>query len=133
MRSMKAFTTADLVGSWKLESFQIEELSGTIRPWGSNLHGLLIYAPTGHMSVSINRDVIATSDNESKNLFDSILFYAGTYSIEGDIIRHQVTEASNPSRIGKELIRYTQLEGDTVRLTTPKESFGTAILTWKRI
>lgn len=120
-------------GSWSLEAFDLEK-DGNRRAWGSGLSGLLIYAPTGHMSVSINKAVENDPEQtEAENLFDSILFYSGTYRVEGDLIRHHVTNASNPSRIGKEMLRYAKLENDLLTLTTPEESFGRAILVWKRI
>ena len=122
-----------IIGTWTLDSFQIEPLEGVKRSWGNGIHGLLIYAATGHMSVSINKDVVKESESELEDLFDSILFYAGTYTVEGNLIRHQVTEASNPTRIGKEMLRYAETQGNTITLTTPKESFGRAILVWRKV
>lgn len=125
--------TNSVVGTWRLERFEIETTEELVRPWGSNAHGLLIYAPTGHMSVSINKDVVKESQKEFEDLFDSILFYAGTYQVEGELIRHQVTEASNPSRIGREMLRYAKITDNTITLTTPQESFGRAILVWRKV
>lgn len=125
--------TDNFVGTYKLESFEIEETSGKKRSWGKDVHGLLIYTSDGHMSVSINKAVENKADNDSKNIFDSILFYSGTYAVEGDVITHKVTEASNPQRIGKDMIRYAKTEGSRVTLSSPKESFGTAHLVWKRV
>jgi len=122
-----------LVGSWSLVSFEIEDNEKKITSWGKDAHGLLIYADSGRMSVSINKTVENDSENEMENIFDSILFYSGTYKIEGNLIKHQVTEASNPTRIGREMLRYAEFIGDTVRLVTPQESFGRAILVWKKI
>jgi len=122
-----------LEGTWKLNRFEIESTEGVKRPWGAAAHGLLIYSPTGHMSVSINKAVVKESENEFEDLFDSILFYSGTYQVEGNLIRHQVTQASNPSRIGREMLRYAEFDGDLVTLTTPQESFGRAILAWRRV
>ncbi len=119
-------------GSWKLESFDITEPSGNVRTWGKNTHGLLIYSPSGFMSVSINRDNEKKSGNEAKDLFDSILFYSGTYSDDGEVIRHKVTNASNPDRIGRDMIRYAKLDGDLLTLKSPVEGFGQATLVWRR-
>lgn len=113
-------------------SFDIEDPNHQKRPWGKNTTGLLIYSTDGHMSVSINREVEKKSDEEFKNLFDSILFYSGTYVVEGEIIRHQVTQASNPSRIGKSLIRYASQNGALLTLKSPVESFGQATLVWRK-
>lgn len=122
-----------VVGTWELQSFDIEDLQGNLRPWGAGTHGLLLYTPSGHMSVSINKNVEKKSDNDGQNNFDSILFYSGTYSVDNKIIKHLVTQASNPARIGKEMIRYADLQGDVLILESPKESFGKAILKWKKI
>lgn len=122
-----------IVGTWLLESFLIESKQNEKRDWGTNVHGLLIYAPSGHMSVSINKDVEKKSTVEAQNYFDSILFYSGTFSVDGEVVKHQVAEASNPNRIGKEQIRFAKLENDLLTLTSPDESFGRAILTWRKV
>jgi len=129
---MATLAPNDVQGSWSLESFDIERLDKSVAPWGSNTHGLLIYAPSGHMSVSINRDQGA-GESEAQKIFDSILFYSGTYRIDGSEIRHVVQNASNPARIGRDMIRYASLEGDVLTLSSPEESFGHAILRWRRI
>lgn len=129
---MSALALTDIQGSWSLESFDIERLDKTTAPWGQNAHGILIFASTGHMSVSINRD-LSQGDSEAQKIFDSILFYSGTYRIEGTTVRHMVQNASNPARIGREMIRYASLDGDVLTLKTPQESFGTATLRWKRL
>jgi hypothetical protein len=125
---------SEVLGSWLLQSFSLEDKEGKQTPWGSEANGLLIYAPTGHMSVSINKAVENDpTQSDAENLFDSILFYSGTYQVDGNVIRHQVTNASNPGRIGKEMIRYAELSGDVLTLATPVESFGRAILVWRRV
>ncbi len=122
-----------VLGAWTLDQFIIEESSGQKRDWGTKAHGLLIYSESGHMSVSINKQVVRESENKYEDLFDSILFYAGTYKVDGNVISHRVTEASNPDRIGKDMIRYCEINGDCITLTTPQESFGKAILVWKKV
>ena len=122
-----------IVGVWLLERFLIEGADGKSRNWGSNTRGQLIYTDSGHMSVSINKDVETKSSVEIQNFFESILFYSGTFSLENDVIKHHVTNASNPNRIGKELVRFAKLNGDILTLTSPEESFGRAILTWRKI
>ena len=123
----------EIVGTWLLERFLIESSEKEQRNWGSNSQGLLIYTSSGHMSVSINKDVENKSAVEAQNYFDSILFYSGTVTVDAKTVKHKVTQASNPTRIGKELIRYAKLEKDILTLTSPEESFGRAILTWKKI
>ena len=124
---------SEIVGTWKLESFEIEDTEKKISQWGKNTRGLLIYSESDQVSVNISKDVEVNSQNEAENVLDSILFYSGSYRVEGNLIRHQVTIASNPTRVGKEMLRYAEIDGDRVILTTPFESFGRAFLIWKRI
>lgn len=121
-----------ILGTWVLESFTIETAQKETKSWGQNCHGLLIYSPDGYMSVSINKDVERKSDVDAQNIYDSILFYSGTFIVEGDTIQHQVTQASNPARIGREMLRFVTFESNILVLTTPQESFGRAILKWKK-
>ena len=122
-----------IIGTWLLERFIIESPQGEQRNWGSNSQGMLIYTSSGHMSVGLNKDVEKKSAVEAQNYFDSILFYSGTFAIDGKTVKHQVTQASNPTRIGKEQVRFAKLENDILTLTSPDESFGRAILTWRKI
>ena len=149
------FTQSDLIGSWKLVEFLIEDPNGKTKHWGENCTGLLLYTKDNHMSVSINRKVEAKSDIEEKKFFDSILFYAGSFKTDSLIenasellknpfanshitIKHSVQQASNPNRIGKELLRYvgydTTKDSNTyVTLSSPVESFGRGVIRWKKI
>lgn len=129
---MAALALSDIQGSWALEAFEIEKLDKTVGPWGTNAKGLLIFAPSGHMSVSINRD-LGEGESEAQRIFDSILFYSGTFRIEGDVVYNLVENASNPARIGKEMTRYANLVDDLLTLRTPLEAFGQATLRWRRI
>lgn len=119
-------------GTWTLEAFTIDHPEKGKRDWGTNLRGLLIYSATGHVSVAINKDVKATG-NADKDTLDAMLFYAGTFDVTGTTISHNVTIASSPARVGREMIRYAKLDGDLLTLTTPPESYGTATLVWRRI
>jgi hypothetical protein len=124
--------TSDLFGSWDLETFEIEDKEGNRKSWGENLKGLLIYSPCGRMSVGINKSIIESGDGWAEDCLDSVLFYSGTYQIHDSHIYHLVEVASDPDRIGKTLIRSAQLDSLRLRLTSPIETFGRAILTWKR-
>ena len=120
------------IGSWELKSFEIESPENGKRPWGTNTRGLLVYSATGHVSVAINKDIVNTGTPD-KDLFDSILFYAGTYKVEENVVRHQVTLASNPARVGKEMVRYATLDGNDLTIKTPQESYGTATIVWRKL
>ena len=119
-------------GTWALEAFTIVHPEKGKREWGANLRGLLVYSSTGHVSVAINKN-IKESGNPDKDILDAMLFYAGTFEVSGTTISHNVTIASSPSRVGREMIRYASLEGDVLTLTTPEESYGKATLVWRRL
>ena len=121
-----------LTGTWELESFEIDHNEKGLAPWGAATRGLLIYSDSGHMSVSINRQLDFNTKDKAQRTLDSLLFYAGTYMIEGNTVRHLVTIASDPKRVGKEMIRYAELSEGKLKLTTTQESFGKAIVVWRR-
>ncbi len=122
-----------ILGAWSLVSFEIEDLQGSTESWGKNVRGQLIYDDSGKMSVSINRDPDLETSDEFERIFDSILFYSGSFEVKGGEIVHGVENASNPGRIGKQLIRFASLIGSDLRLSSPRESFGTAHLVWRKI
>ncbi len=122
-------TKNEIIGSWVLESFIIEKQDQTQRKWGENTTGLLIYTEEGTMSVSINSKLIGIGLEAQ---FKSILFYAGTYEvIKENTIIHSVTQASDPSRLGKEMIRKAEPNGTKLTLTG-KGEFGIAKIVWVR-
>jgi len=123
--------TQNVVGTWELVRFEIATPEGSTKQWGPNPRGQLIYTADGRMSVAINRDR-EPADSDEKSTLNSILFYAGTYSTEGNTVRHIVGLASSPDRVGKELIRYAEFHNDEIHLKTPQESFGVANLVWRR-
>jgi hypothetical protein len=123
--------TQNILGTWELARFEIAANDGSVKNWGPNPRGLLIYTEDGRMSVSINRDP-QPAESEAQSILNSILFYAGSYSVDGNVIRHSVTLASNPERVGRDMIRYAEFHGDEIHLKTPKESYGVANLIWRR-
>lgn len=123
-------TINNLIGSWKLHDFEIANPAGVAKPWGKNVHGMLIYTPDATMSVSINRDIDGDHSNAT-NRFNSILFYSGTYELKDNVITHHVTNASDPDRIGKPMIREASLSDDFLTLVG-SGVFGRAKLIWVR-
>lgn len=121
----------NIIGSWSLESFEIKRPTGDIEKWGSNPHGLLIYAEDGKMSVAINGQISAEEKDPAAKL-KSVLFYSGTFEVSGSRIIHHVTQATDPQRIGRELIRDAKLD-DKLLTLTGSGGFGTAIVKWRKI
>lgn len=128
----KPGSTREVAGTYRLLSFEIHQKDGIVRQWSAQVHGTLIYSAEGTMAVSINGDRRAASNHPAEGLLASILSYAGTYSVENGVIRHQVTEASDPERIGKEMVRDARwVSNDELELAGSGD-FGRAVLIWKR-
>jgi len=123
-----------LLGTWELEGFQIITPEKEKRNWGEEMTGLLIYSATGHMSVSISKKLVGANDtNKDKVLLDSFIFYAGTYSIQSKEIVHYVSIATNQDRKNKEMRRFFKIKEDLLTLSSPEQSFGKAVLKWRKI
>jgi hypothetical protein len=120
-----------IVGTWKLESFDIESADGKRRAWGEKSRGLLFYSDNGHVSVAINREM-KDGGTTDRDVLDGMLFYAGTYWVRDGIVHHAVSVASSPARVGRDMIRFAKRDGDLLTLTTPPEPYGTATLVWRK-
>ena len=116
-----------IVGTWSLESFVLKEEDEVAHPWGHEVTGLLIYTLSGYMAVSINRfapwgDGVKPL-KESEDIMSRVLSYAGTYRVDSGVVRHDVKNASDPERIGKELTRTGFLEGQRLTLVSNGPGF----------
>jgi hypothetical protein len=124
-------SAAALHGCWRLTSFVIEDPQGARAPWRGTSTGLLIYTSSGHMSVSFNSPVAADADLQE--LWDSALLYSGRYQFDAarSSILHQVEHASDPARIGKELVREAYFDGEELVLVG-RGDFGVASVRWRK-
>jgi hypothetical protein len=142
-----AASAADInpVGAWKLIQFIMEnaETGKTVKPWGENPVGQLIYLPGGHMTAVLTgegRKIAVAGDkfNEDRaRLYMTAMAYAGTYTIVGNKVTHKVDVSVHPSWVGSDQIRYARLENDT--LVIDAQTIGDdganvkMSLTWKRL
>ncbi len=113
---------ADLIGTWKLIDFKITKPDGQSKDWGPKTNGILIYNEAGYMSASINSG--ADVNEAAKDLDKHTLFYAGTYQLKNNQITHFVTNASNPLRIGKNLIRDAEITDQKYLKLTATGDYG---------
>ena len=115
---------AELLGVWELVSFTFETENGT-QPWRREVHGTLIYEPSGYMALAINSAV------DDDLVYESIFFYSGRFTVAEDTLTHAITNASNPDRIGHHLVRNYRLDGDSLVLSG-SDGFGTGEIRWRR-
>ena len=118
-------TDADLVGVWRLASFHdVEDGVPAPGPLGPDPQGLLFYADSRHLSVTM-----MSADSTA------YMSYAGTWRRDGNRVIHHLTIAPNPDWIGTDQIRDLVYDGDRLTL------YGNAlvgmprrrVLEWQRI
>jgi len=84
--------TAALLGTWKMTSWKREIVAtgDTIDTLGPDPIGYINYGPDGRFyALVVSRDrltpaTLPPSDAEKLKLFDSMLAYAGTYSVDDE-------------------------------------------------
>ena len=141
-----------VVGVWKLISIETLGPDGQRKPsdtWGKNPVGLIIYHPTGYVSVQFMRDPRPTFASSPKNAtpeeirsaFFGYYAYFGTYEVnekEGFVI-HYLQASVNPPEVGIDYKRTFKISGDRLSLTTPPQispdGLRTSVyeLTWERV
>jgi hypothetical protein len=125
--------TAALLGTWNMTSWKREIVATgeTIGALGPDPIGYINYGPDGRfyaLVVSRNRLTPATlppSDAEKLKLFDSMLAYAGTYSVDDEKAIHHVDASWNQAMTGTDQVRIYKLEGDklTIRSAPSKDPY----------
>lgn len=114
----------DIVGLWEIEAFSIISPTNDEKLWAKDITGTLFYSELGFMMVSLN----GVTDDEQ----DKILFYSGYFEIiDNSDIAHDVLNASDPSRVGRRLIRDAQLDNSVLTLEG-RGGYGRAKLKWRK-
>ncbi len=136
-----------VIGTWKLQSY-VREVAATgarYNQFGENPDGYLGYSADGRMYAIFTRhdrvtpaDVVASPD-EGFELFGSIVAYGGTYTLAEGHVTHHIDISWNQNWTGTDQVRYFELDGDTLTITTAsyKSYFdgqdGRSILVWKKV
>jgi hypothetical protein len=112
-----SMTQQGFVGTWTFvrEEFQREE-DGSIFPDERQFAGMLMYMPSGHMSIILRRTGIA---NDVPLAADEFFAYYGTYQVNEQTINHHVLGSYVPAWVGNDQVRTFVFEGDTLTLITP--------------
>jgi hypothetical protein len=126
-----------LIGIWKLISAIAIQADGTINSavYGTHPVGYITYTLDGHMMVMFSRsdrlplsqEVQSPLSREMQSLpveelaqaFTTFNAYAGTYTLNGNTVTHQIEIASIPNRVGTALVRTFTLSENRVTLSTP--------------
>jgi DnaJ-class molecular chaperone len=115
-----------LIGTWKLVAVVAEDLAtGEKRDaWGPEPEGYINYGPDGRMIVINTRSDrtrpkgAAPTREEAADLFQSVLAYAGRYTVEGNQVTHHVDISWNEAWTGTDQVRMARFDGNRVHLST---------------
>lgn len=137
---------SDLIGRWNIISWlQLYDDGRRQAPLGEHLEGFIRYLPDGDMVCMVVRADQApfetggqwnASAEERAAAYSSMLSYAGTYRIDGDVVTHDVALSLFPGWKGGAQKRHVRLEGDTLYIEAHLEQgtpeARTAQLKWQR-
>lgn len=131
---------ARFVGTWSLASLGGE--GGLVERLGESPVGILIYDPSGNMSVQImngeRAGIPLRTGDDFKAAFQSYIAYFGRYSLDvaEESVTHHVAGSLYPRDVGREFKRLYEFEGDTLILTAIGVIGGEDIaarLVWQRV
>jgi len=117
-----------LIGTWKFESMKVETEKGEIvYPYGEKPFGMLIYTPSGHMSVLLMRpdrprfasnDPLSGSPEEIESAYGGFDAYCGTYSVDEEkgTVTHHIEGSKFPNWVGTDQVRNFQFSNDKLLL-----------------
>ncbi len=144
---MTDLNVADLLGSWELIEWRIEYSEGRAPSWpfGKDATGLLMYAPDGWMSATMSKreraalaDGTAMKPDEASRArsFGEYLAYAGTWTLAGSTVSHDVRMSMNPVLIGLPHARAASLADGVLTLIANEPGPGGATrvhhILWRR-
>src|SRR3954454_7819369 len=112
-----------LVGVWKLQTYDYEfqDTGERTTPFGTHPNGIGIFTADGRtmgILTAENRKVPKT-DADRVEAFRSLVAYSGKYRLEGDRWITTVDITWNEAWMGTEQVRFYQVQGDTLTVTTP--------------
>lgn len=120
--STPCFAQQSLVGTYKLVSFTVEVDGQPSREtMGKSPRGYVIFTPTRWMNVfTAENRKFGTSVEDKAALWDSLVSYSGAYRVEGNKFIMLVDVSANETWNGTQQVRYWQLEGNRLTITTER-------------
>lgn len=135
-----------VVGTWRLKRWETHHPDGRITfPLGPDAVGYLFYTPEGYMSVSMMRakrapfageDMLGGTPEEKAAAAAEYVTYCGSYDIQDGAVIHHVEMSLFPNWVGVDQVRFAEVEGDELTITTkPLRIGGDTInrLVWERV
>jgi hypothetical protein len=139
----------DLVGTWRLRSWENRGSDGSVvQPLGEAPVGYIFYNHDGFMSVEIMAahrtpyhvpDAFGGTPGERSEAISTYLSYSGPFEVlaDRDTVIHHIEVCSYPNWIGNAQVRFAELDGDLLTLSTKPMMFQgverSAHLIWERV
>ena len=121
-----------LFGGWELTKFTVTSAEGNTVPFCDGSYGKLIYDKSGNVSVAINCGPAVPTDAPAHK-YGGMLFYSGSFSIQGNSVLHSITNSNVASLIGKDVSRKIEVLTDTTLVLTGSLGTGGQLrIEWKR-
>lgn len=137
------------IGAWRLVG--IEGVGRGTGP-GEQPTGIILYDSAGHVAVQIDytgkrlgfaNGPLAGTTGEKAGAFDSYTAYYGTFSVNAaaGLVIHHLENSLNPSNVGRDNVRYYELQGNRMTLDIADDDNGRRLarkdtvrhLIWERI
>lgn len=136
----------NITGRWIVESWEQRYDDGRIAyPLGKHVEGFIQYQADGLMLCMLSRADRApfvkggqwnAPDDEKAMAYSSFLAYAGSFTVDGDLITHHVDLSLFPNWKGGDQKRKFRLNGTRLeilaRLEEATPEARTAVLTWTK-
>ena len=135
-----------VVGTWRLKGWETHTADGRVAyPLGRDAVGYLIYTAGGHMAVAMmraNRPAFAGGDllggtlAEQATAAAGYVTYCGRYEIRNETVIHHVELSLFPNWVGTDQVRFAEVEGDQLTITTGPLAIGGETvnrLVWERV
>ncbi len=109
----------DLIGRWKLISWEATTDSNTMEPYGPDAFGFLEYNPDSTMILMLMKRGRTSEDVQNQKGFFT---YMATYEVdcEEGKVAHSVRACSHPDWVGQTQYREFQLSNDTLVIRSPR-------------
>lgn len=132
-----------MIGTWKLISYQSEDESGnTIYPFGEDARGFIMYNPDGYMSAQLTKvgrpgyasgDIHTGTTEEMATAAHGYMAYSGRFELDEEKgeVTHHMDVSMNPTWEGQAQPRLATIEGD--KLTVINGERPEDKLIWQRV
>jgi Lipocalin-like domain len=120
-----------IVGCYEVVSVEHFTDEGTLRPFGDDPRGFLMYAAEGLMSAvlmqsgrpNLAMDLLegtsTATDAETVAAFHSAYGFAGRYEVKGSEVHHYLEVSTVPNWCGTNQVRPFELDADSLSLYPP--------------